>query len=434
MPFSNRFVILLFTGIIPIVLGEILGLSLIAFILYNLTICILLIVDLVITPSVIELEAKRVCDEKFSLGVDNTVVISIRNNGKKLIKAFVKDEVPFFLDTKGLPLQLTIPPHQESEVNYTIMPKKRGEYSLGWIHIKYNGVMGLCQKYGKIDNTKRHKVYPNLKDLSRNDFRNVNKNLLLSGPKRVKIFGLGTEFESLREYNNGDEYRRINWLATARVNKLIVNNYEPEKNQQIFILIDSGRVMNSELYNIKKLDYVINASLMLVDAALKRGDNTGIMVFDDKIRRFIKPGKGQLQFQLIADNLYNIEENLVSSDYMLAMKYLSTNQKRRALVCIFTEFFTRDEALKLKKSINTYLKHHLPLIISIKDLRIQNTSFKDIENEDDIYNKGAAIKFMEEREAIKKIFRDSNMACIDVPPDKLSVEVVNRYIYMKGKV
>src|SRR5690606_27128796 len=122
----------------------------------------------------------------------------------------------------------------------------------GKIHIKYNGILKLCSKKYWYDVTENYKVYPKLKDLSKYGLKIINKNHLIHGVKKVKSHGGGTEFESLREYSEGDDYRKINWLATARANKLIVNTYEPEKNQQVMIMLDSSRVMNSEIEYIKK--------------------------------------------------------------------------------------------------------------------------------------------------------------------------------------
>ena len=231
------------------------------------------------------------------------------------------------------------------------MPQKRGEYTFGKIHIRYNGVLRLCSKKGVYDITKSYKVYPNIKDLSRYGLAAIKKSQLIQGIKKFKAYGTGTEFESLKEYAEGDDYRKINWLASARSNKLIVNTYEPEKNQQVMIMLDSSRVMNSEINYIKKLDYSINAAFLLADVVIKKGDNVGVMVFDSQVKRYIKPGKGLGHFQLLAENLYNVEENFVSADYKGALTYLNQNQNRRCLICIFTELFSVDEALTLSSAL-----------------------------------------------------------------------------------
>jgi uncharacterized protein (DUF58 family) len=264
------------------------------------------------------------------------------------------------------------------------------------------------------------------------NLQTIKKANLIDGMKKNKFYGIGTEFETLREYSTGDDYRKINWMATARRNKYIVNTYEPEKNQQVYILLDSSRVMNSEINNIKKLDYSINSSLLLADIALKKGDKTGLMVFDSQIRRFVNPGKGTGHFNLLANNLYNVTENIVTADYNNALVYLCNKQKRRTLLCIFTEIFNIDEAKSLVKALSTYARRHVPLLITIKDMRLYENVHAKISEENDIYIKGAALKLIDDREKIMKIFNQAGIATIDVPPDKLSVEVVNKYMTMKA--
>jgi len=286
-------------------------------------------------------------------------------------------------------------------------------------------------KRGTYNLENSYKVYPNLKDLSKYGLAAIKKSQLIQGVKKNKSFGTGTEFESLREYSEGDDYRKINWMATARANKLIVNTYEHERNQQVMIMLDSSRVMNSEINYIKKLDYSINAAFLLADVAIKKGDNAGVMVFDNTVKRFIKPGKGMGQFQLIAENLYNVQENFVSADYNAALTYLNQNQKRRSLLCIFTELFNADEAFQLAQALKNLARHHIPLVITIKDMRLYEYAEGDAKDSKDIFKKIAAMKMISEREKIKKIFNDSAIAVVDVPPDKLSIEVVNKYLSMK---
>ncbi|MFZ5988599.1 MAG: DUF58 domain-containing protein [Bacillota bacterium] len=431
MPFSKLFSLLVVLGIIPVLIGSLIGLEFYVFILYNLILAALFIIDYKITPRSKDLEITRLCDDKLSMGTENEITINIRNNSNYFINIEAIDEVPQYMETRKRVVKLKAVPHYETEGKYTVVPQKRGEYTFGRVHIKYNGVLRLCSKKGLYDLSNSYKVYPNLKDLSKFGLAAIKKSQLIQGIKKVRSYGGGTEFESLREYNEGDDYRKINWPATARANKFIVNTYEPEKNQQVMIMLDSSRVMNSEINYIKKLDYCINAAFLLADVAIKKGDNAGVMVFDSSVKRFIKPGKGAGQFQLIADNLYNVEENFVSADYRGALTYLNQNQKRRSLLCIFTELFNADEALQLASALKGLARHHIPLVITIKDMRLYALSEVNIKQTNDIYLKTSSIKLIKEREKVQKIFQNSGIAVLDVPPDKLSIEVVNRYLAMK---
>ncbi|NLD49644.1 MAG: DUF58 domain-containing protein [Clostridiaceae bacterium] len=432
MPFSKLFTILLAVGTIPILIASLIGLEFYMFIIYNILLVVLFIIDLRITPGKEELEVSRICDNKLSMGTENDIIISIRNNSNYYLDIEALDEIPQFMKTKRSIVKFRAVPHYDTEGRYVVIPEKRGEFTFGKIHVGYRGILRLCHKTGKYDLEERYKVYPNLKDLSRYGLAAIKRNQLIQGVKRVRNYGAGTEFESLKEYNEGDDYRKVNWLATARANKLIVNTYEPEKNQQVMIMLDSSRVMNSEIDFIKKLDYAINSSFLLADIAIKKGDNVGVMVFDSSVKRYIKPGKGVGQFQLIAENLYNVEENFVSADYAGALTYLNQYQNRRSLLCIFTELFNADEAIQLSLALKNIAKSHVPLVITIKDMRIYQISESRIKETKDIFLKTASMKLIEEREKIQKIFNESGIAVVDVPPDKLSVEVVNKYLAMKS--
>ncbi|WP_010249900.1 DUF58 domain-containing protein [Acetivibrio cellulolyticus] len=432
MPFSMRFVGLLTLGIIPVIIASFVGLEFYAFLAYNIIMFSLLIIDFRATPGKKLLEVERICYEKLSMGVENEIGINIRNNSGYSLEIEALDEVPAYMKTKNAVVSVRVSPHYEVCGKYYVIPEKRGEFTFGKIHIRYSGIMGLCMKNGSFDLENNYKVYPNLKDLSKYGLAAIKKSQLIHGIKKNKSFGTGTEFESLREYSEGDDYRKINWMATARSNKFIVNTYEHEKNQQVMIMLDSSRVMNSEINYIKKLDYSINAAFLLADVAIKKGDNAGVMVFDSTVKRFIKPGKGTGQFQLIAENLYNVEENFVSADYMGALTYLNQNHKRRSLLCIFTELFNADEAFQLATALKSLAKHHLPLVVTIKDMRLYDYAEGDVDDTKGFFTKVASMKMIREREKIQKIFNDSSIAVVDVPPDKLSIEVVNKYLNMKS--
>ncbi|MCR4435546.1 MAG: DUF58 domain-containing protein [Clostridiales bacterium] len=432
MPFSRLFVILVLAGVVPVLAAGMLGAAFYAFILYNGILILLLAVDWIITPGGKAFEVLRECDEKLSLGCDNKIVIKVRNNSDYSFNLELRDTVPLFFKVNNSTVKIKAIPHHEIDGRYSVIPEKRGEFIFGNVYCRYAGLLSLCRKRAEFELEHTCKVYPNLKDMRRFRLAALKKSQLLYGVKKTKAYGEGTEFESLREYSQGDDYRKINWMATARANKPIVNTYTPEKNQQVFILLDSSRVMNSEINSIKKLDYSINSSFLLAEVAVKNGDNTGLMVFDSDVRRFIKPGKGMGHFRLIAENLYNVEENLVTADYKGALVYLNQRQKRRSLLCIFTELFNAEEALRLAEALKSLARHHLPLVITIKDMRLYELAEKELKEAEDIFLKAAALKLLEEREKIAGIFRKSGIPSMDVPPDKLSIEVVNKYLTMKS--
>ena len=189
--------------------------------------------------------------------------------------------------------------------------------------------------------------------------------------------------------------------------------------------------MNSEINNIKKLDYAINSAFLLSDYIIKGGDNVGLMVFDHKVRKYLKPGKGPAQFDLIADNLYNVEAPESSASYDESIVFFNSKQKRRALIFIFTELFNKDEAIRFAAAVRGNLSKHLVFTITIKDPRIEELAKSKASSTREMFIKSAAVKTLHERKKIKAVLTSAGILNTDISPDKLSLEVIGRYIDIK---
>lgn len=434
MAVSKLFTLLAALGVIPILAGYLIAMEQVVFILYNLLLLVLLIVDHIITPKKSSIEIVREYEEKLSLGVENEIILRLDNHSKYVIKAQLTDEVPVDFEISHKELNVKVRQKSKSWGYYRVIPQKRGEFAFGTVYLRYNGILGLIQRTYKYDLHQSCKVYPNMKDLRKYSVTSLKKSEQLAGLKRSKGFDMGTDFESLREYSHGDDYKKINWTASARVNKIIVNQYQQEKNQTIFILIDSGRVMNSEIKNIKKLDYAINSAFVLSEIAMKKEDNIGLLVFDKEVNRYVKPGKGLGHFRLIGESMYNVKDNMVTTDYQKALSYLNQKHSRRSLLCIFTELFNQEEALQMISAIKTIARKHIPLVISIKDPGLNALAEGPIKRTEDLFTRAAAISVLEERERVKKTFEKAGIYALDVEPDKLSLQVINKYLDMKSKL
>ena len=403
--------------------------AVIVFLLLNLLLIGLVVADHVQTPKPSVFEVKREMNTKLSLGAVNNVEIVVRNNSATPLKVWVTDSVPMHFE-HTLPIESKwIPAYGQEVFNYQVTPLKRGEVYFEYIYLRYTGIYGFIQKQMKIKQDEGYKVYPNMKALTEYRMSTLNRNMFMHGIKRVRRNVEGGEFDSLREYAQGDPYNMINWAATARRNELIVNTYTPEKNQYIFIMLDSSRVMNSEYKNIKKLDYAINSAFLLTDYCTNGGDNVGLMVFDSKVRRYVSPRKNN--FDAIASNLYNVEYTETAADYDTAIKTFAMKQRRRSLVFIFTELFNADEALRLSNAVKAHLSNHLVYTITIKDPRIDEFDSLVPKNIDDIYLKSAGVKLVSERDKIREVLRKTGIMSSDVEPDKLSLEAVSRYLDIK---
>jgi uncharacterized protein (DUF58 family) len=192
----------------------------------------------------------------------------------------LKDEVPeFHFKTENKIMSGVVSPREKKDFSYVVVPMKRGSYTFKNLHIRYKGRLRLCMRIYKVDLSKEYKVYPNLKNLRKYRMTICNNRLFKQGQKTLRLLGRGTAFESLREYVPGDDYRKINWKATARSSKPIVNQYEPEKNQHVYMFIDTGRPMSYTIRGYRKLDMVVNTSLVLSDIINQNGDKSALLLF-----------------------------------------------------------------------------------------------------------------------------------------------------------
>lgn len=431
MPINKRLYKLALCGAVIILLAGLAGFAELAFVLVNLILLSLWLYDMIVTPSVKNFEVSRALEVKLSLAVVNDVVITVRNKSNYGLEVYVTDDVPRFFN-HTLPLEKKyIPAHGEMTYEYSVTPLKRGEFFFPAIHIQYRGLLGLCFKKKKFETFEHYKVYPNMKALSDYRISSLNRNMFMQGLKKTRTASSGGDFDSLREYTVGDDFRRINWSATARKGDLIMNTYTPEKNQHVAVMLDCSRVMNSEINGIKKLDYSINSAFLLADYVIRGGDNIGLMVFDSEVRRYLNPAKGPAQFDAIADNLYNIEANELSASYDEVIKAYAVKQKRRSLIFIFTELFNSEEAIRFSQAVRKNLSKHMVFTITINDPRIAELAELKPQNKKDIYVKAAAVKINDERKKIRAVLTSAGILNTDISPDKLSLEVVGRYIDIK---
>lgn len=426
--FSRLFIMCVAAGAIPAAAGSAAGFGLQAFLIWNCLIAMLFITDCMVTPGRKQLTAERICGSKMEMGTENSVVLKISNRSRFRLKAVYTDDLPPAIRRRESNSAVSLNPYSEVESDYRLIPENRGRLSLGDIHVRYGGVLGMCMKRVRFAVRNEVDVYPILSGFSRYG-RNMSNGMMPSaGPVKIRSFMCGTEFESLREYMQGDDAGKINWMASARLDRLIVNTFVPEKDRHIYIMVDSGRAMGSLVNRWTKLDYAAGAALNLTHAAVDRGDNAGLMVFDSEVRRFIPSGKGPDQFRLIAGSLYDVRNTEKSADYAAAIQYAAFRQKRRSLFCIFTELLNEDEAANLAQSLKWAAGKHVAMVVAVKDPVLVRTAASDIRSSGDLFMKSAAMRLLEERGRIREIFLKNGIPCLDILPDKLAAETVSGYM------
>ena len=394
----------------------------------------LLIIDYFVSTDESQLTIKRCGEEKLSIYEKEAISFEVYNKSNYKLYLELKDEIPdFHFKTENKFMRGEILPHEKSVFQYFVVPTKRGAFTFKNLHFKYEGRMKLCMKEYKVNLDKEYKVYPNLKNLAKYRLSICNNRMFKQGQRSLKMLGKGTSFESLREYVAGDEYKRINWKATARGNKPIVNQYEPEKNQHVYMFIDTGRPMSYTVRGYRKLDLVVNTALVLSDIVNQNGDQSAMLLFNTEVTNMVMPGKGPGHRTKMLESLYHIDYNNETSNYDDCFFYFKKKERHRSIIFLFTDFDTVEEAENMLKVLPVISKNNMVIIILIKNESLEGVSLLKIKTGADLFNKGVALELLDERHKIINLLNRKGVLCIECAAEKLELSVINKYIQVKNQ-
>lgn len=446
--------LLLFTAPL-IALGTIEPLLVYVGIAYLLLVVAMIIADHVLAPKPGQFTMTRENDSRLSLGAENRVVVRIENHSPRTIRAIARDEFPpqfravrLFLDASALesspafaPTPFTLKPRAPLNLIYHVNPPRRGDYQFGDLNLRWWGVLGLTIRQARFAASAPVKVYPNLLDIRKYDLQARKGMLQEIGLRQARMLGSGTEFERLREYQLDDEFRKIDWKATARRGKPVTREFETEKSQTVMCLLDAGRLMrppvndaaNQTGHALAKIDYSINAVLMLSYVAALRGDRVGLLTFADEVTNYVAPRAGRGQFYKMLAILYAIESQPVESDYVRAISYLGAKHKKRSLIVIFSDIATGIAADTLVRQIAPLSPRHLVLLVAISDPTIVQIAREIPRDSATVYQRAVAEQLIDERTLILEKLRQRGVLTLDVPANQLTVAVVNKYLELKAR-
>ncbi|MCL2351084.1 MAG: DUF58 domain-containing protein [Firmicutes bacterium] len=435
MTVTKRFIMIIALGVPFAALLSLTGLGLLAFLLYNAVCGGFLLLDWIVSPPPSVLEAERDKDTRLFFKAENEIRIFIRNGFPRPLKLTLKDELPdwHFRIVSDKNMSRRVQPGERAEFSYTVVPAKRGSFAFNGVYARYAGLLGLCEKFWRFPLPAEYQVYPNLRDLGKYRLMTRKARLLPRGERPAPAYGEGSEFESLREYVVGDDVRKLNWPATARENKPIVNQYQAETNQPVFILVDAGRPMSYSVKGFRKLDRAINAALILADIVNRQNDLSGLMVFDTEVRAFLKPGKGQAHRSQVMEALYHVQGAADTPDYEKAFREFAARQKRRGLVFVFTDFETAEEARGLADDLRIIGRRHTAAVILMKNDSILRLAERAPAGKADVYRREAAKEWLDERRKVIRMLNAEGILCVETDAEDFAAAAVNRYLAAKNR-
>ena len=434
MLLTRRLLILLLGAAIPILISVVWPPALIVFGVYLAAVVLGAVADWAVTAAPAAFNINRINEDKLSLGAENLIQIQVQNRSVRPARIEVRDEPPYRFPASATFLSATVPARSSTMLRYYLTPLRRGDYRFGSINVRLVGTLGLIVRQWAVkDSLAAVKVYPNLLEVRKYELLARRNQLAEAGLHAVRILGSGTEFERLRDYQKDDDFRKINWKATARRMKPITMEYETERSQNVMIMLDVGRHMMPPVGPLRKVDYAINTSLMLGYISALRGDRVGIVTFADKVIRYIQPRSGRGQFYTLLDALYNVESQPVEPDYAEAFQYLALRNRRRSLVVVFTDV---QDAVSSRALINYLVQlspHHLPVCVTMSDPNILGLAEQTPTSSATTYQKAVAQNLLNERREVLEILNRHGAITLDVPADKLTVSVINTYLEIKAR-
>ena len=395
--------------------------------------CLLFLVDYIFLFVVFKPPlAKRKVADRLSNGETNKVGIVITNQMPFTLEAQVIDEVPLQMQERNLLIRKKVAPKKTIEIIYTLTPSERGNYEFGNIIIFFESQLGFLQKRETIKASESVKVYPS--------FINLGKYQLMAqattneqGSKRMRKIGQSMEFEQIKDYVGGDDIRTINWKATARKGALMVNNYTDEKSQQVYCIIDKGRLMKMPFYGLSLLDYAINATLALTNICLEKQDKIGMISFSNKMGSVIAADRKPIQRENIMQALYRESTAFLESDYEMLYMQIRNKIKQRSLLILYTNFESLNGLQRQLSYLRSIAKHHLLLVIFFENTELTKLSVAKAENLEDIYIKTIADKLaFEKRLVVKELLKYGILSIISAPQN-LTVNTINKYLEIKAK-
>jgi uncharacterized protein (DUF58 family) len=377
--------------------------------------------------------AHRNTGKVLSLGDENNITIEVTNTRKSKYFISLYDEIPYQFQLRDFEMQMAIKPRESQLLKYSLRPVTRGEYQFGYVNIIFSANLQLVSRRIQCAEPQTVKVVPSIIQMKKYELIALARISTMSGIKKLRRIGHSYEFEQIKNYSQGDDIRSINWKATARKDSLMVNQYQDERSQQVYMIIDKSRNMHMPFNGLSLLDYSINTSLVLSNIALLKHDKTGLITYSHRIGTTLPAEKSTNQLKKILHALYAEKPQNLEGNYDLLYRSVKNVIKSRSLIMLFLNFessYAMERALPILQKIN---RQHLLVVMIFENTELKTYTHQKAEFVSDIYAQTIALKLSMEKKQIVSKLRKYGIQTILSRPEDLSINVVNKYLELKAK-
>ncbi len=381
----------------------------------------------------IHISAKRKTANLFSLGDENRIDLLLKNHALISLQIEVIDELPFQLQKRDFRQVVFLAPREVKKISYTIRPVLRGEYHFGNTVIYLRSKLKLVSRRINAGQLQMVPVYPSIIQMKRFEFAANPRLSQFLGVKKMRRLGHSYEFEQIKNYVQGDDYRSLNWKATSRHNQLMVNQFQDERSQPIYCVIDKSRQMRLPFKDMSLLDYAINTSLIISNVALQKKDRAGLITFSDKIETVLKAENKTLQLKRILESLYNQKESLQEANFELLYKAMKSVVRTRSMIILFTNIESRHTLDRIKPILKRVASYHLLMVVFFENTELAEFGESNAEDITDAYLQSAALRMNDDKKFLTQELKQHGVHTLFTRPENLSIDTLNKYLEFKAR-
>ncbi len=446
--FGDRFFMLLFVGLVWLGPAFIDLRFVYALLAWDVLVLLAWLADLAQLPKPGQITVRRSWRSPAALSISSDVELSLTNSSATSIHASIIDTVPLQLRNEPPTLAIRARAKGEGTASYRICPAERGDANVGDTYVRYQSRLRIAEKWVRASLEQTVRIYPNLDEAKRHSIYLLRSRQIALEKRHARVRGIGREFESLREYQQGDEYRDICWTAAARRGKLVTRMYQIERSQTVWIVIDSGRLMRARVrgfgqlgfskpdfnkLDFSKLDLAVNSALSLAQVALYSGDRVGLIVYGRGIRQQLPAAKGSLHLRQLIEQLALVHEEGSEADHLQMAGRLLTNQKRRSLIVWLTDLAETAMTPEVIEAASMMMPRHLVLFVVIGQPDLGELAAKTPRSESEMYQVAAAQEMVHRRELLLARLRERGALAMEVSSGPVSPVLVNAYLQIKER-
>lgn len=402
--------------------------------LASATLGVLLLSDLILLFTLrVPIKARRIISDILSLGDENKVEIELRNLSSRNLHMNIIDELPEQLQIRDFRRDCRLEPYKTFTLKYMIRPLTRGEYEFGNINILLSGILGLAERRLRVPAYCKTKVYPSIISMKQYELYTISSIARFHGIKKMRRLGLSYEFEQIKSYVQGDDTRHINWKSTGKRQQLMINQFEDEKSQPIYSIIDKSRIMLMPFKGMSLMDYAINSTLTLSNVALKKQDYAGLITFSDKIGAVVRADRRHGQLQTILESLYAQKERDLEANYELLYYGIRNMIKTRSLIFLYTNFesmYGLKRVLPILRRIN---QSHLLIVVFFENSELVELSRETARDLKGVYTNILAEQTIIDKQQIAQELNNLGIQSLLTKPEDLTLNTINKYLEMKAR-